>query len=163
MLRSTIGRTSYGGLESSRLNESKSLKRRTINSSECADVSIQRDAFEILDRKKALTPDKNDKQRTASKPNQNAFIERFNRTFREDVLTHYFFEDLEQVKNLTGKFIWQYNNIRPHDSLQYLTPRAFLLKYGKLSITQADQKLHTFQQDSYDDQKEILLDSHVTT
>lgn len=97
------------------------------------------------------------------KPNQNAFIERFNRTFRDDVLAQYLFEDLEQVKDLTGKFIWQYNNIRPHDSLQYLTPRAFLLKYGKLSIAQADQKFPTFQQDNYDDQKEIFLDSHVTT
>lgn len=98
-----------------------------------------------------------------AKPNQNAFIERFNRTFRDDVLGQYLFEDLDQVKELTGRFIWDYNNIRPHDSLQSLTPRAFLLKYGKLSLAQADQKFPTFQQDNDNNEKENLIDLSVTT
>ena len=84
-----------------------------------------------------------------AKPNQNAFIERFNRTFREDVLSQYLFEDLDQVRQLTYRFIWEYNNIRPHDSLERLTPRAFLLKYGKLSQAQADREFPTFQQEVY--------------
>lgn len=83
------------------------------------------------------------------KPNQNAFIERFNRTYRDDVLGQYLFEDLDQVKELTSQFIWQYNNIRPHDSLENLTPRAFLLKYGKLTAAQADKEFPTFQQEDY--------------
>jgi len=86
---------------------------------------------------------------TTWQANQNAFIERFNRTYREDVLGQYLFEDLDQVKQLTGRFIWDYNNIRPHDSLQHLTPRAFLLKYGKLTAAQADQEFPTFQQGVY--------------
>lgn len=84
-----------------------------------------------------------------AKPNQNAFIERFNRTFREDVLSQYLFEDLDQVRQLAHRFIWEYNNIRPHDSLEYLAPRAFLLKYGKLTQAQADREFPTFQQEVY--------------
>jgi len=85
------------------------------------------------------------------KPNQNAYIERFNRTFREDVLSQYLFTSFSQVRAFTSRFIWEYNNIRPHDHLQGLTPRAFLLKYGKLTATQANQKFPTFQQDDDDD------------
>lgn len=65
------------------------------------------------------------------KPSQNAFVERFNRTYREDVLDQYLFEDLEQVREVSSKWMWEYNNERPHDSLQDLTPTEFLLKYGK--------------------------------
>ena len=68
-----------------------------------------------------------------AKPNQNAYIERFNRTYRDEVLGAYLFEDLHQVRFETERFIWKYNNVRPHDSLQNITPRAFLLKCGKLS------------------------------
>jgi putative transposase len=85
------------------------------------------------------------------KPNQNAYIERFNRTFREDVLSQYLFTSLSQVRLFTSRFIREYNNIRPHDNLKGLTPRSFLLKYGKLSAAQADEKFPTFQQDDDDD------------
>ncbi len=37
------------------------------------------------------------------KPNQNAFIERFNRTYRTEVLNAYVFESIEQVQQITGK------------------------------------------------------------
>jgi putative transposase len=86
-----------------------------------------------------------------AKPNQNAFIERFNRTYRQDVLSQHLFEDLDQVREFTARFIWEYNNLRSHDSLQNLTPRAFLLKYGKLSVTQIEAEFPTFQLDGDDD------------
>ena len=62
-----------------------------------------------------------------AKPNQNAYIERFNRTYRDEVLDAYLFDDLHQVRSETEKFIWKYNNICPRDSLDNVTPRAFLL------------------------------------
>lgn len=97
------------------------------------------------------------------KPNQNAFIERFNRTFRDDVLSQYLFEDLDQVREEAARFIWEYNNIRSHDSLQNLTPRSFLSKYGKLTAAQTDKEFPTFQQDDNGYEQENLLHSSVAT
>lgn len=59
-------------------------------------------------------------------PMQNAFVERFNRTYREAVLNRYLFENLTQVKVLSQEWMWRYNHERPHDSLGYKSPRRFL-------------------------------------
>lgn len=59
------------------------------------------------------------------KPAQNAYVERFNRTFREDVLDAYLFDDLEEVRNITERWLEDYNTIRPHEALQGLPPRLF--------------------------------------
>ncbi len=59
------------------------------------------------------------------KPNQNAYIERFNRTFRDEVLDAYIFESLHQVREITRGWIQDYNEERPHDSLGKLPPAMF--------------------------------------
>jgi len=59
------------------------------------------------------------------KPNQNAFIERFNRTYREEVLSNYLFEDLDQVREITYRWLITYNERRPHDALGGLPPAVF--------------------------------------
>lgn len=60
------------------------------------------------------------------KPSQNGYVERFNRTYREEVLDCYAFESLSQARILTQAWMWIYNNQRPHSSLGYRTPRGFL-------------------------------------
>jgi putative transposase len=60
------------------------------------------------------------------KPAQNAYIERFNRTFREEVLDSYLFDQLEEVRNITEHWLEDYNTIRPHEALQGLPPRQFV-------------------------------------
>ena len=59
------------------------------------------------------------------KPNQNAFIERFNRTYRHEVLDAYVFESLQQVRQLTAQWMKEYNEERPHESLGQIPPAMF--------------------------------------
>lgn len=56
------------------------------------------------------------------KPNQNAYIERFNRTFREAVLDPHLFARLDEVRKAAHGWMIEYNELRPHDSLGDQTP-----------------------------------------
>jgi putative transposase len=59
------------------------------------------------------------------KPTQNSFIERFNRTYRTEVLDMYVFQLIPEVWDITNRWIIEYNEERPHTSLGKLTPREY--------------------------------------
>lgn len=59
------------------------------------------------------------------KPAQNAYIERFNRTYREEVLNMHLFRNIDQVQQITDRWLKEYNGERPHESLGNLTPWSF--------------------------------------
>ena len=56
------------------------------------------------------------------KPMQNGYIERFNRTYRQDVLNAYLFAGIDQVRVLSEKWMEDYNFSRPHEALSGKTP-----------------------------------------
>jgi len=56
------------------------------------------------------------------KPQQNAIIERFNKTHREDVLDANLFYSIEQANEVTAKWVDEYNHERPYQSPNYQTP-----------------------------------------
>ena len=59
------------------------------------------------------------------KPNQNAFIERFNRSFRNEVLNLHLFSTLQQVREIAWEWMNDYNQQRPHEALNNMTPTAY--------------------------------------
>jgi putative transposase len=62
------------------------------------------------------------------KPVQNAYIERFNRTYREDVLDAYIFENLQQLQAINEEWMTDYNENYPHESLGGISPKKYLIK-----------------------------------
>ena len=60
------------------------------------------------------------------KPDQNAFIERFNRTYRDEVLNAWLFTSLGEVDAISDTWRQRYNTVRPHDSLGRVPPLTFL-------------------------------------
>ena len=62
------------------------------------------------------------------KPTQNAYIERFNRTFRNEVLNAHTFASLSEVRDIVHHWMLAYNEERPHDSLNNLPPSTFRTK-----------------------------------
>ena len=65
-------------------------------------------------------------------PTQNSYVERFNRTYRDEILNMYVFQTLNEVRERTENWIREYNEERPHDSLGDLTPWEYLAKHQPL-------------------------------
>ncbi|WP_287955660.1 IS3 family transposase [Snodgrassella sp.] len=55
-------------------------------------------------------------------PYQNGFIERFNHSYRTEVLDLYLFNNLEQARKVTEEWLTIYNTERPHEALNNMTP-----------------------------------------
>lgn len=63
------------------------------------------------------------------KPNQNAYIERFNKSFRVEVLDAYLFGAVSEVQRAADQWLVDYNEYRPHESLGNVPPAAFLTRF----------------------------------
>lgn len=59
------------------------------------------------------------------KPTQNALIERFNGTYRREILDAYLFRNLNEVRHITRKWIDEYNHVRPHAGIGNIPPCQF--------------------------------------
>ena len=58
-------------------------------------------------------------------PTENAYVERFNRLFREDILDAYLFRNIKQFEIVAEKWQYDYNNYHPHSSLEDKSPIEF--------------------------------------
>ena len=59
-------------------------------------------------------------------PTKNSYVERFNSTYRDEVLDLYLFETLQEVREITDDWMVLYNHERPHEALGNMTPIAYL-------------------------------------
>jgi len=60
------------------------------------------------------------------KPQQNAYVERYNRTVRYDWLNQYLFGTIDQVRDYATRWLWTYNHERPNMALGGITPKQKL-------------------------------------
>ncbi len=60
------------------------------------------------------------------KPTDNAFIESFNGSFRDECLNVHWFLSLGDAQEKIEKWRWDYNNFRPHSSLGDVPPRTYI-------------------------------------
>lgn len=59
-------------------------------------------------------------------PQQNAYVERYNRTVRYDWLNRYLFESITEVQEFATRWLWKYNHERPNMALGGITPKQKL-------------------------------------
>lgn len=62
------------------------------------------------------------------KPQQNAYVERYNRTVRYGWLNQYAFETIEPVQEMATRWLWTYNHERPNMALGGITPMQRLAR-----------------------------------
>lgn len=62
------------------------------------------------------------------KPVENAYIESFNGRLRDECLNEHWFISLDRAREIIEEWRIDYNEVRPHSSLGYLTPEEFIKK-----------------------------------
>jgi putative transposase len=62
------------------------------------------------------------------KPQQNAYVERFNRTVRYEWLSQYYWSNIQEVQDYATQWMWSYNHDRPSMALGGFTPTQHLAK-----------------------------------
>lgn len=73
----------------------------------------------------------------AGEPTHNAFIERFNRTYWTEILDFYLFRTLNEAREITGRWLMEYNNERPHEFLNNLMPEECRLMAEKPELSKS--------------------------
>ncbi len=65
------------------------------------------------------------------KPTQNGYVESFNGKLREECLRISWFQNLFEARRMIAAWCREYNQLRPHSSLSYLTPAEFAAQSGR--------------------------------
>jgi putative transposase len=67
-------------------------------------------------------------------PQQNAYVERFNRTVRYELLAQNLFKNIGEVQDSITSWLWTYNNERPNMALGGKTPRQKLAMSNPIAL-----------------------------
>ena len=59
---------------------------------------------------------------TPGSPWENGYIESFNGKLRDELLNREIFDTVQEARVLAARYMWEYNTIRPHSSLDYRPP-----------------------------------------
>lgn len=86
------------------------------------------------------------------RPMQNGFIERFNGTYRREILDAYVFFELYEVRKLTEEWMDQYNHHRPHEALSNKTP----VEWKEAILSSNSNEISSFQAPGFIGQNPIL-------
>ena len=69
---------------------------------------------------------------TPGRPMENGYIESFHGKFREECLNEHWFLTLDDARGTIENWRLDYNRVRPHSSLGYLTPEEFRMGYANV-------------------------------
>ena len=73
------------------------------------------------------------------KPQQNGFMESFNGKLRDECLNEHVFCSLAQARRIIEAWRIDYNTVRPHSSLGYLTPEEFAASWRAVHQEQSPE------------------------
>ena len=130
--------TSLNGLRVSRVLECLSMTRglpesiTVDNGPEFAGMTLDRWAYTRSVKLNFIRP---------GKPVENAFIESFNGRLRQECLNQHHFLDMEEARRTIEEWRVNYNDFRPHRSLDGMTPEAFTRQWQTENNNQNTQKL----------------------
>jgi putative transposase len=71
---------------------------------------------------------------TPGRPMENGYIESFHGKFREECLNEHWFLTLDDARETIEDWRLDYNQVRPHSSLGYLTPEEFRKAKGYANV-----------------------------
>ena len=115
-----------------RLKETKGLPKVILTDNGPEFISKALDEWAYMNRVKLDFID-------PGKPVQNAFIESFNGKFRDECLNEHWFLTLEEAKITIENWRIDYNEVRPHSSLDNLTPAEYAKQYQEPSTQNSEE------------------------
>jgi putative transposase len=80
---------------------------------------------------------------TPGRPMENGYIESFHGRFREECLNEHWFLTLDDARGTIESWRIDYNQVRPHSALGYLTPGEFASGYANVESKKRFPHLHS--------------------